>query len=57
MEKKYTVYGPVSDESQFEEWYQVLGPKNGVKSEWYTKAAADREAQRLNARRLEHVES
>jgi hypothetical protein len=48
MKKKYTVYGPVSDESQFEEWYQVLGPKGGIKSEWYTKAAADREAKRLN---------
>jgi hypothetical protein len=48
MKKKYTVYGPVSDESQFEEWYQVLGPRGGIKSEWYTKTAAKCEAERLN---------
>lgn len=49
VQNKYTVYGPVSDESQFEDWYQVLGPKGGLKSEWYTKAAAIREAKKLNA--------
>lgn len=47
--KKYKVRGPVSDETQFETWYQVIGPKGGVKSEWYTKSAAQKEARRLNA--------
>lgn len=51
MKKKYRVYGPVSDESQFEDWYQVLGPRNGVKSEWYTKVAAFKEAKRLNSKK------
>ena len=46
--KKYIVYGPVSDNSQFESWYQVIGPKGGLKSEWYTKAQAERECRRLN---------
>ena len=33
MKNDYVVYGPVSDESQFEDWYQVLGPKGAIKSE------------------------
>jgi hypothetical protein len=50
MKKKYSVYGPVSDDHLDKGWYQVLGPKGGLKSEWYTKTAAILEAARLNAK-------
>ena len=50
MEKKYTVYGPVSEDHLDIPWYQVLGPKGGLKSEWYTKSAAIKEAKRLNTK-------
>lgn len=55
MKNKYMVYGPVSDETQFEDWYQIIGPRGGVKSEWYTRTAAIREAKRLNAKELNYA--
>lgn len=45
---KYKIYGPVRDSSQFEDWYQVIGPKGGIKSEWYFKVDAIKEVKRLN---------
>lgn len=43
----FRVRGPVSDFG-LDVWYQVIGPRGGIKSEWYTKAAAQKEARRLN---------
>jgi len=49
MKKKYTVHGPCQDGTGFiEAFYQVIGPKGGVKSEWYTRRAATLEARKLN---------
>ena len=49
MKKKYIVYGPVQLDCVID-YYQVIGLKGGVKSTWYTKAAAIHEAKELNSK-------
>jgi hypothetical protein len=43
---KYKVRGPVSNNG-WDFWWVVIGPRGGVKSEWYTRSAAKKEAKRL----------
>jgi hypothetical protein len=49
MKKTYTIYGPVQLDC-VNDYYQVIGPRDGVKSTWYTKTAAIQETKRLNAK-------